>query len=128
MDDPGPWIALGFLGLAGVLALLVWRKERRARRLLTEAQGLDHARAVPLLLEALTAAEETPELEEVLLDELDRRYQALGLTWDPAPYRRLIAQYRRLAGMGTGGAAHAALIEGQQLKRRLVAGFPRPGA
>lgn len=126
MDDPGWLIALGFFALAGGLWAFAWRKERRGRHLLAQARELEDAAAVPRLVAALQAAEETPDLEETILAELGRRYRALGLAWDPAPYRKLVGQYRRLAGWGTGGAAHTALVDGQELKRRLRERFPRP--
>ena len=125
MDDPGWAIAVGFLLLAGALWVHVQARERRARRKLSLARGLPDAAAVPVLLEALVAAREAPELEETILAELGRRYQTLGIPWDPAPYQRLITQYRQLASLGTGGAAHATLIEGQKLKLRWIEGLPR---
>lgn len=126
MEDAGGLLLLGFLALAAGAWLLVHAREWRAARELARARTLPDPAAVSALLDALVAAREAPDLEEEILAELGRRYAALGLSWDPDPYHQLIAQYRRLAAMSTGGAAHAALLEGQQLKQRLVARFPRP--
>ena len=90
--------ALPYLILAAVLGSIYWWRTARGRSLLAKGSALTDAgrvrEAVVTLKAALRKANQKPDLEQAILDELARAYKAGGVAFDPGDYLLLVGQFR----------------------------------
>jgi len=120
------WV-LPYAILAAVLYSIYLWKTARGRGLLARSQSLIGAgnlrEGVHLLKEALWKANEKPDLEQSILDELTKAYQASGKPFDAHDYILLIGQFRELSKKGSTKAIEE-MKKVQKLKKQIIDRMP----
>jgi len=120
------WVLL-YAILAAVLYAIYWWKTSRVRSLLGKSQSLiavgNLRKGVHLLKEALWKTNENPDLEQSILDELAKAYQARGVSFDSQDYILLIGQFRELSKKGSTKAIEE-MKKVQKLKRKIIDRMP----
>ena len=121
------WV-LPYALLAVVMYSLYFWKTARGRSLLAKSRELIDAGKLPegadLLKEALWKANEKPELEHAILDELANVYQVCGHSFDSQDYVLLISQYQGLEKKGSTKSLQE-LQKVQMLKKQVIDGMPK---
>ncbi len=127
MDGEAFIWALPYILIAAVMYSIYVFKTSRGKDLFKKAkqainQG-DLAEGVTLLKQALWKANEKPNLEHEILNELNRAYQEKTIVFDCRDYQVLISHYEQLAGK----SSHKAISEikkVQALKKQLIDKMP----
>lgn len=121
------WIVPYAILAVGCGSIYVW-KTMRAKRLLARAQSADssgdpNGRA-DLLKTALRKANEKPELERSILNELAALYRSCDVSFDARDYRILVEQFQELSRKGSTKAIEE-LKQIQALKKQIIDRMPR---
>jgi hypothetical protein len=115
----------------GIIAIIYYlgylKKTSKGRAFLNKANDLikkgDLKQGVNLLKESLWKLNEKPELEKLIVNELDRIYQSKNLIFDKNDYLTLIEQYVILYKKGSNKAL-AEIKKVQYAKKAIIDSMP----
>ena len=120
--------ALPFLAIAGIYYVIaIWKKTKgkglhaRARELLDSGS---YKEARDVLLQSLWKANETPQLERQILNDLSRVYENLGIAFESSNYKELIRQFEMMSSKHSQKAI-SEMKKIQALKKDLIDRMPR---
>lgn len=116
------WVLPYVILIAVLYSIYLW-KTARGKKLLAQGRELIRAgnsrEGVRLLKEALWKANQKPDLELAILDELVNAYKGCGVIFDAHDYIVLVNQFRELNKKGSGKAVDE-LKKVQKLKKQVI--------